>query len=284
MNTTQQENDENNNYEFKRSNTYLANKYLSASNYKTSKNNLSQVSDFNLSRACLSLADNNNSNRPVTVSNNRNRKIVQVLILLTLSFTISTLPSSLFYSYFRPIFNDKPYRRLLTNSFNLLRHLSHTFNFIIYFTSSSIIKQQLKDIIRDLNNKKSIQYLKGKLSCFIITRPNNNNNNNNNNKQRSSFNSSNTNINNNNKNDTHSINERKNFEETSHFLNTDNLPLMSKRKEDHKFEMKITKVNVTDEKKSENYLNQDKDNPNPVEFESISFHVPSISNSKKNKK
>ncbi|CAF0936564.1 unnamed protein product [Brachionus calyciflorus] len=90
--------------------------------------------------------------------NYRNRRIVLMLSLLTLSFTISTLPSSIFYTFFRPILNNKPYKRLLTLSFNLLRHLSHTFNFMIYFTSSSVIKQQLKEIFDGKNCKQKISF------------------------------------------------------------------------------------------------------------------------------
>lgn len=79
-------------------------------------------------------------------SSRRNRRIVLMLSLLTLSFALSTVPSAVFYTFFRPIVNDKPYKRLLSMSFNLIRHLSHTFNFIIYFTFSTIIKQQLNEI------------------------------------------------------------------------------------------------------------------------------------------
>jgi hypothetical protein len=98
----------------------------------------------------------------------RNKRIVIMLSLLTLSFTISTLPSSLFYTFFRPMVYDKPYRRLLTMSFILLRHLSHAFNFIIYFTSSSVIKSQLKDIFNKklLHNRFSLNSLNC-CCCFV---------------------------------------------------------------------------------------------------------------------
>ena len=88
------------------------------------------------------------------ISNLRNRRIVVMLSLLTLSFTISTVPSSIFYTFFRPIINDKPYKRLFTLIFNLLRHLSHSFNFIIYFTSSSVIKHELKETIKEFKEKR----------------------------------------------------------------------------------------------------------------------------------
>jgi len=140
------------------------NRFLTPNNHKSSTNNLSMTSQMNLSKSFTSLAES----KPVTVSHSRNRKIVLMLTLLTLSFTLSTLPSSLFYAFFRPHLNNKPYRRLLTMSFNLLRHLSHAFNFVIYFTSSSIIKQQLNDIIKELSKKKSIRYIKSKIFCFQI--------------------------------------------------------------------------------------------------------------------
>jgi hypothetical protein len=76
-----------------------------------------------------------------------------MLSLLTLSFAVSTLPSAIFYTFFRTSLNDKPYRRLLSLCFNLLRHLSHAFNFIIYFTSSTVIKQQLAEILNSLHLK-----------------------------------------------------------------------------------------------------------------------------------
>lgn len=87
------------------------------------------------------------------VSYNRNRRIVIMLSLLTLSFAISTLPSAIFYTFFRAKLNDKPYRRLLTMCFNCIRHLSHAFNFIIYFTSSTVIKQQLAETFSSLRSK-----------------------------------------------------------------------------------------------------------------------------------
>jgi hypothetical protein len=77
----------------------------------------------------------------------RNRRILIMLILLTASFALSTLPSSIYFSFFRPILRNKPYRRLFTLMSNLTKHLSHTFNFIIYFKYSSMIKQELNEII-----------------------------------------------------------------------------------------------------------------------------------------
>jgi hypothetical protein len=96
----------------------------------------------------------------------RNKRIVIMLSLLTLSFTVSTLPSSLFYTFFRPILNDKPYKSLLSMSFVLLRHLSHAFNFVIYFTSSSVIKQQLREILNEFNLKSLT--LRGFLRCVKV--------------------------------------------------------------------------------------------------------------------
>ena len=109
------------------------------------------------------------------VSNLRNRRIVVMLSLLTLSFTISTVPSSIFYTFFRPMINDKPYKRLFTLIFNLVRHLSHAFNFIIYFTSSSVIKRELKESIKEFREKKfltkecflSVLSSLKKLICFL---------------------------------------------------------------------------------------------------------------------
>lgn len=244
------------------------NKFLTANtkNLRTSHNNLAITSDLNLSRSCISLAD-----RPT--SNTRNRKIVLMLTLLTLSFTISTLPSSIFYAFFRPIFSDKPYRRLLTMSFNLLRHLSHAFNFIIYFTSSSIIKQQLKETIRDLNRKRFIRYVKDKFSCFLFIQPG--------------------------KNDKNKTNGHLNFktktdtplgddpEDTSIFLNSKSSKMQDNLKKDEnksinnideldKFEVKITKIT-----RSESTSLLKDGTKNQVEFESISFFVPSVPNSKK---
>ena len=80
-------------------------------------------------------------------SQRRNRRIVLMLVLLTSSFAISTIPSTIFYSFFRPFMNNKPYKRLLSLIFTLLRHVSHSFNFLIYFKYSSIIKQELNAII-----------------------------------------------------------------------------------------------------------------------------------------
>ena len=94
-----------------------------------------------------------------------------MLSLLTLSFAISTLPSSIFYTMFRSKLADKPYRRLVTNSFILLRHLSHSFNFIIYFTSSSIIKQQLKETISEVKRRDYVRYLKVVCCCIVYIFP-----------------------------------------------------------------------------------------------------------------
>ena len=117
-------------------------------------------------------SSNNNNNAQnsssKTISNMRNKRIVVMLSLLTTSFAISTLPSSLFYTFFRPILNDKPYKSLFSMSFILLRHLSHAFNFIIYFTSSSIIKQQLNEIFNGMNlrNKSPVWFCESFKCCF----------------------------------------------------------------------------------------------------------------------
>lgn len=139
------------------------NSFLTVSNFLKNKNsclqkNLTSISNTSISnrrndsgettRSLILGTDSYRSSKKYYL-NYRNRRIVLMLSLLTLSFTISTLPSSVFYTFFRPIINNKPYKRLLTLSFNVLRHLSHTFNFIIYFTSSSVIKQQLKEIFNN---------------------------------------------------------------------------------------------------------------------------------------
>ena len=94
-------------------------------------------------------------------SQRRNRRIVIMLILLTASFAISTFPSTMFYSFLRPFLNNKPYKRLLTLIFTLLRHLSHSFNFLIYFKYSSMIKQELNTIVKF----KKLKYLV-RVNCF----------------------------------------------------------------------------------------------------------------------
>ena len=123
---------------------------------------------------------NSNGHSERKVSNLRNRRIVVMLSLLTLSFTISTVPSSIFYTFFRPIINDKPYKRLFTLIFNLVRHLSHTFNFVIYFTSSSVIKRELKEAIREFREGKlfskecffgALESLKRCSSCIVCFLP-----------------------------------------------------------------------------------------------------------------
>lgn len=83
-------------------------------------------------------------------SKNRNEKILIMLILLTTSFAVSTLPSNIFYAYFRRSLSDKPYRRVITSLLTCLRHLSHAFNFLIYFTYSSMIRTELKRVIDDI--------------------------------------------------------------------------------------------------------------------------------------
>jgi hypothetical protein len=118
----------------------LTNRYLSALNI----HNHHQPESVNMRKKSTA------SSTLVSDRNMRNRHIVVMLSLLTISFAVSTMPSSLFYTLIRPMVHDKPYKRLLTNSFTLLRHLSHSFNFIIYFTSSSVIKQQLKEIVANL--------------------------------------------------------------------------------------------------------------------------------------
>ncbi|RNA11921.1 growth hormone secretagogue receptor type 1-like [Brachionus plicatilis] len=139
------------------------NSFLTASNALVDKSSIflnTSISNTSISnrrndsgettRSLLLVSDSYRSSRKYYL-NYRNRRIVLMLSLLTLSFTISTLPSSIFYTFFRPLINNKPYKRLLTLSFNVLRHLSHTFNFVIYFTSSSVIKQQLKEIFTNKN-------------------------------------------------------------------------------------------------------------------------------------
>jgi multisubunit Na+/H+ antiporter MnhB subunit len=158
---------------------------LAATSFNQLNNSLSNT--LNETEAKYSSGDTNRQRRHAArhttarssdrkINSLRNRRIVLMLSLLTLSFTLSTLPSSVFYTFLRPIINDKPYKRLLTMSFNLLRHLSHAFNFIIYFTSSSVIKQQLKETVREFKKKKVSASCCLKLSkywccCFLCFIP-----------------------------------------------------------------------------------------------------------------
>jgi hypothetical protein len=57
-------------------------------------------------------------------------------------------------------------------SFILLRHLSHAFNFIIYFTSSSVIKQQLREIlaehdVRNVTVRGFLRCVKSNCCCLV---------------------------------------------------------------------------------------------------------------------
>lgn len=234
-----------------------------------SNNNLAISSECNLSRSMISLNE-----RPTSAT--RNRKILLMLTLLTLSFMVSTLPASVFYAFFRTSLSDKPYRRLLSLIFNCIRHLSHAFNFVIYFTSSSIIKQQLKEIIRDLKRKKLVKFLKKKFSCLMLDAG------------VSAANGSTM-------RKTNTPQPGDELEDTSVFLNNSKSNRMSDAKKespnDEFLEFKITKMNdfnVNNEKSSlkdeVNYLisntNENDNNTNKinnqVEFESISFKVPVI--------
>ena len=84
------------------------------------------------------------------------------------------------------------------------------------------------------------------------------------------------------KENTQSVTERKNHEETSVFLNNDQKENIST--DLNKLEITKNEINLTSEMESENHLNQDNNDNPKIEFESISFRVPNISNSKKNKK
>nr|QVK45785.1 G protein-coupled receptor [Proales similis] len=99
----------------------------------------------------------------------RNERIVLMLSLLTLSFACSSLPSSIFYTFFRLSLYNQPYRRLLGMCLILTQHVSHAFNFIIYFTFSTIIKQQLNEIIRDFRLKFR-SHLTRLLRCLVCIR------------------------------------------------------------------------------------------------------------------
>ena len=192
-------------------------------------NTIEGISNSNINNSCTNINNNNviKQNTKIVLNNNfnntkniislmdtkkghshlRNRRIVLMLTLLMISFTVSTLPSSMFYTFLRPILSEKPYRRLLSMNFNILRHLSHSFNFVIYFTSSSIIKQQLKETLKEIRKMKVYKFLcvnscnlfyililrkpkekskiDSKTSNNINTTTNNNNNNNKSNENKS---------------------------------------------------------------------------------------------------
>lgn len=62
----------------------------------------------------------------------RRRKMTRMLLLITFSFIILTLPSSTTHAFFRSYLKGKSYRRLVILINNSLLYTSHTINFFLY--------------------------------------------------------------------------------------------------------------------------------------------------------
>jgi hypothetical protein len=69
-------------------------------------------------------------------SSKRKNRMTFLLLLITFSFMVLTLPSVIVHSFFKEFLSTKPYRRMINILVGNLLHTSHTINFFFYIFSA----------------------------------------------------------------------------------------------------------------------------------------------------
>lgn len=83
-------------------------------------------------------------------SDKRKKRMTLMLILVTCTFMILTLPSVIVHTFYRESLSDKPYRRLVNLIVNNLVHTSHAINFFLYIFSAPNFRSEFKKFFTDL--------------------------------------------------------------------------------------------------------------------------------------
>lgn len=86
-------------------------------------------------------------------SNKRKRRMSYMLILITFSFILLTLPSVIVHTFLRDYLSNKPYRRLVNSIVNNFLHTSHAINFLLYIYSAPSFRTELMKILANLKHK-----------------------------------------------------------------------------------------------------------------------------------
>jgi len=82
---------------------------------------------------------------------NKSSQVQNLLLFLTISFFVSTLPYSMFYAM-RLNFEitDKDVKDFWIGALSLLQYVRHSSNFLIYLFTSSIIYSEIQIIIKEI--------------------------------------------------------------------------------------------------------------------------------------
>jgi hypothetical protein len=114
----------------------------------------------------------------------RKRRMTLMLILVTFSFILLTLPSVIVHTFMRAFLSDKPYRRLVNLCVNNLLHTSHAINFFLYVFTAPNFRKELSNIFNELiSNRLRSSSKTGSGGSVNINESINQNMNNNNNKR-----------------------------------------------------------------------------------------------------
>ena len=84
----------------------------------------------------------------------RKRRMTYMLILITFTFIILTLPSVLVHAFFRNTLKTKKYRRLVNLVVNNLLYTSHACNFFLYVFSAPNFRAELISIFNSIFSKR----------------------------------------------------------------------------------------------------------------------------------
>jgi hypothetical protein len=79
-------------------------------------------------------------------------QVANLLLFLTVSFVIATVPYSTFYALKLNLNMDMDMRNVVVSVLSLLQYLRHAANFLIYLATSSIIKNEFKLIFNEWKN------------------------------------------------------------------------------------------------------------------------------------
>ena len=87
----------------------------------------------------------------------KKRRMTFMLILVTFSFIVLTLPSVILHTFFRVAVRNKPYKRLAYMLVSNLLHTSHAFNFFLYIYSSPNFRSEFLKLFIMFQKKNEIR-------------------------------------------------------------------------------------------------------------------------------
>jgi hypothetical protein len=80
----------------------------------------------------------------------RKQRMTIMLVIVTCTFIMLTLPSVIVHTFLRQMLSNKPYRRLVNLTVNNLLHTSHAINFLLYVFSAPNFRIEIVNVLSEV--------------------------------------------------------------------------------------------------------------------------------------